>query len=367
MSITLRAEKQQPLSFEELDKNFCSFYFSSSLFTDNQQNNYLRLWYTGSEQVGDTGEFNIRYDQYPLGGSGSSITNQSAGNKFEVQYSNGQGDFIADSSFVKTSIGVGINKPEPQELLHIKSTSSKDGVVKLDCRATSTQLSTQSSKAYLQIAQGGVPISELGKVYLNSNDTFFHSIPISSQSERPALRFNNTKPFDSQVASALTIRDNRIGIKHNSPNKELSVIGEIGIGSTANTNSNQNTLTSLNKYGFNNLINNNYNQTLTILPPEKGGNVGIGLLNAFEQGPTSFVIGSSSDTTNFELSESKKVFEVQANGVTTISDILKINPITSLPNQPEIGMVAMLLEGQQAVPYYYSGTEWINILTGESI
>ena len=75
MSITLRAEKQQPLSFEELDKNFCSLYFSSSLFTDNQNNNYLRLWYTGSSEVGDPGEFNLRYDEHPLGsGEGKYVT-----------------------------------------------------------------------------------------------------------------------------------------------------------------------------------------------------------------------------------------------------------------------------------------------------
>lgn len=376
MSITLRAEKQQPLSFEELDKNFCSFYFSSSLFTDNQDNNYLRLWYTGSTEVGNPGEFNPRYDQYPLGGSstGESTPTLAAGSTNQIQYNGGQGAFAASSTFVKTAIGVGINKVEPTETLHINSTSTKDSVVRLNCRATNQNFNIQSSKAYLQITQGESEITTIGKLYTDSNDTFIHTKEVPSTVRKgekvfPAIRFNNGQPNDAEAISTLTIRNNNVGVKHNNPNVALSVVGEVGIGTSSNTNTNQSLLSGLTQYNFNTLVNNKYNQSITILPPETGGNVGVGLLNNLKLGATSFVIGSSDNSRDFNTAASRKVFEVSANGTTSISDILKINPIKSLPRTGEKGMIVMLddNETKTATPYYYSGIKWVNMLTGAAV
>ena len=57
--ITLRLEKDSSLSFNEMDQNFSSFFYSASSVIDGDLNK-LRLYYTGSNEL-DSGYEANRY------------------------------------------------------------------------------------------------------------------------------------------------------------------------------------------------------------------------------------------------------------------------------------------------------------------
>jgi len=371
MSITLRAEKQQPLSFDEIDINFASFYYSSSLFEDQQGNNFLRLHYTGSTLIGNSEEYLPGYDQYPLGGSGGGdIVNQAAGKVNTIQFNDGTGGFDSSDFFVKTKTGVGINISNPTRPVHIMSTSTADSVLKIDCKSTLNNTSNQKAKAYLEVAQGGVNLSRIGKLYETSNDIFFNTEQISGTDPTiPGIRFNNKSTTDSSIASALTIRGNRIGIKQNIPNKDLSIVGEVGIGKTSNINAQQSIFGSTLDYGLNSILPSNTSNGFAILPPLNGGHTTIGILNNLQNqdANNSFTVASSVNSRDF--SKGKAVFKVTANGVTSINDILHINPIKTLPRSGRDGMIVVIenTSGTGITPYIYSAGKWVDIFTGTPI
>lgn len=78
MSITLRTNKNQGLTLDEMDINLTSYYYSSSVRIDNNNNKYLRLHYTGSQSLG-SGQYIPRFDEIKLSDRNSQLSGDQDG------------------------------------------------------------------------------------------------------------------------------------------------------------------------------------------------------------------------------------------------------------------------------------------------
>ena len=98
--VTLRVEKASALTYNEMDQNFSSFFYSASAITVNGANK-LRLYYTGSNSL-DSGFETDRYMEVFLpdaeGSAGASV----AGNNTEIQF-NSNGSFGSSANFIFTN------------------------------------------------------------------------------------------------------------------------------------------------------------------------------------------------------------------------------------------------------------------------
>lgn len=102
MALTLRADKGTQLTYNELDSNFLSFFYSASV-SSNQQ--FLNLHYTGSAGL----SINATSVQIPLNPyTGSAVT--PGGSNSQIQFNNsnafgGVADLVFDTT--KTAVGIG--------------------------------------------------------------------------------------------------------------------------------------------------------------------------------------------------------------------------------------------------------------------
>ena len=102
MAITLRADKGARLTFNELDVNFTSFFYSASV-SSNQE--FLNLHFTGSSALSIAAS-SVQIPLNPYTGSNPPV----AGSDTEIQYNNAgsfgaKADFIFDSALTAVSIG----------------------------------------------------------------------------------------------------------------------------------------------------------------------------------------------------------------------------------------------------------------------
>ena len=87
--ITLRNVKGSALTFNELDQNFSSFYYSASVITVGDSGNKLRLHYSGSDSL-DTG-FQPSYTEVVLPSSQQGeVTVNVPGSDRELIFNNGE-------------------------------------------------------------------------------------------------------------------------------------------------------------------------------------------------------------------------------------------------------------------------------------
>ena len=92
MAITLRANKGTQLTYNELDTNFVSVFYSASI-TSNQQ--FLNLHYTGSSNLGVAAS-SVQIPLNPY--TGSNVT--AAGQNTQIQFNNSSAFLSLDSSSI---------------------------------------------------------------------------------------------------------------------------------------------------------------------------------------------------------------------------------------------------------------------------
>lgn len=141
MAITLRTTKGTALTYQELDVNFTSFFYSASLSADQKQ---LSLFYTGSSNLPAAGTVNIPLNPYtgslpPVGGDNLSIqyrNGASFGGAAELLYDNAAG-----------GLGIGTGTLESNENLRIQGG---------DLALSGSELRIQGGDYSGSIAYGGV-------------------------------------------------------------------------------------------------------------------------------------------------------------------------------------------------------------------
>lgn len=226
--ITLRADKGSALTFDEMDVNFSSFFYSASaLVVDG--GNKLRLFYTGSSQL--DAPFNTpTYTEVVLPtavqSTGGSATDPFGSNR-QIQFNN-NGVFGASSALVFTEdsgegprLGVGSN---PSQTLDITSTYTGEPTI-FNLNASSNT-SNQNSKAFIQFRQGGSTFAQLGKRNTGNNDIDFYV----------KTKFNlgiHNYGSPTSISKKLSVTTSGVSIGNginSSALSELSILGDITIG-----------------------------------------------------------------------------------------------------------------------------------------
>ena len=167
--ITLRLEKSNSLTFDEMDQNFSSFFYSASTVQSGDTNK-LRLFYTGSNEL-DSGFEADRYMEVLLPSTPEFETPESVsvpGLNTQVIF-NSNNSFGASNDFVfkNKRLGIGLSNPAAP----IEITSAESGVPSaiMICSNAGTGA---SSRGYFELERNGNTLFKLGKTTAgNSTDS----------------------------------------------------------------------------------------------------------------------------------------------------------------------------------------------------
>ena len=306
MAITLRTNKGVALTYNEMDKNYSQFFYSASRVGGN-----LVLHYTGSTNLSTMGQdyspdrtVTINLDSgttaaalIPGGGIGS------------VQYNAGGGLLGGDTAFYynSSSVQLGLNTLIPSASLHIKNLNS-------------------SNPSTIRLEGGTSGAGKRGYVEFYRNGTGYGTLGLSTDSTDIYQNTGTGNRFQIAGDDKLHITSTGVGIYANTaayatPNKTLTVLGAIGVGTTTNENA-QSTIKQLESEAPSNIV-----PTLAALLIEGPRGSGKG----------SVVVGITSDSTAAEAFAiirrgagelySGKVATIYSNGNTELSGSLLVRNI----------------------------------------
>lgn len=227
MAIKLRVNQTSALTYNEMDRNFSSFFYSASVDTSV---NLLRLWYTGSTSLNtsfgdDYGPRYIDVDLNPTAGANPTLFVGGA-NDGDIQYKEGS-NLGATGDFNYSTTGLGIGTSVAQSKLHVVTGKTQKAILRLQ----STNFGNLNKVSYVEFYESATPIGEIGRTK-PGNDT---NIYITSNQPGSGIRFN---PSGTGV-NAMT--GTGLGIGTYAPTQALHVVGNsyiegnIGIGTQVNT------------------------------------------------------------------------------------------------------------------------------------
>ena len=216
MSITLRVNKGSALTYDEMDRNLASYYYSSSI---HNQGSILRLHYTGSTIL-DTSEtsFTPRHTDINITGtfSGSNSNILPASTEGSIQYRRGN-VFAGQSSFTynESSQQVGIGTTTPTRKVHISGDTSQAGIL----RISSTSLTSTHKRSYIEFLEANKLLGYVGRFDNTNSDIYINS------------QTGGSIRLTVGSSDKATVTSNGIGVGTLSPNHPLTVVGVTAIGS----------------------------------------------------------------------------------------------------------------------------------------
>ena len=237
--ITLRSEKAAALSFNEMDQNFSSFFYSASAVRVNTTNK-LRLFYTGSDTL-DNGFSADRYMEVLLPDAaettttvGSSIAIPGSANQIMFNTLNSSGESIlgASGNFVFTNnsrVGIGLNDPNSPLTLKSTDTGIPSSVI---IRANNSEDQITNTRGYYEVNRGETVLFRLGKTTAGGSGEGADNTHLFS---RYSLELGCTN-FSSSPNRKMRINGSGVIIGDNVSSKtsaasHLTVIGELSVGS----------------------------------------------------------------------------------------------------------------------------------------
>ena len=162
MAIELRTNKASALTYNEMDRNFSSFFYSASV--DN--GNILKLWYTGSTTLNTGGEdFGparfIPIDLQPTTGAVPTLT--VAGDPRAIQFRHSTNPVLdADNGFLYNTalqLGIGASIPAANAKIHARGTNTVPATLRLE----STTNNGTNRRATVDFYQGTVLYGTIGR------------------------------------------------------------------------------------------------------------------------------------------------------------------------------------------------------------
>lgn len=330
MSIILRTNKGQALTYDEMDRNLSQFYYSSSVAPDGTK---IRLHFSGSDNLDlateDYGP--TRYHEIQFPSTDITIPDAiAAGDNTQIQF-NDSGSFGADSVFVfeKGKNYLGLATSDPTDRLDIHGDGHKGASISL--RGQSSGVG-EFGHAKLNFFNGNTFIGRIGRT-----DTDNQNIYITNNYEIPTIggarggeygkvhvSIGEEEEDDSRVVGTFWKKNGilRFGIGTKIPNRQGTFVGANGIGiSLSSVETDQSFITPI-PFGIYNPTNANNQHKLIpnlstsagllISSPKdaNGGNVIVAINTDGEQKEGFNIINASLGT----YDNSEVIFSAQASG-----------------------------------------------------
>jgi hypothetical protein len=172
MAIQLRTNKASALTYNEMDRNFSSFFYSASI--DN--GNMLKLWYTGSSTLNtapgdDFGPARfVPIDLQPT--TGATPTLVVAGDPRTIQFRHSSNPILdADNAFLYNTslqLGVGTATPAANAKIHAKGTNTIPATLRLE----STTTAGLNKRTAVDFYQGATNMGTVGRHDHNDNNFY---------------------------------------------------------------------------------------------------------------------------------------------------------------------------------------------------
>ena len=328
MSIILRVNKGQALTYEEMDRNQSQFFYSSSLHNNNTK---LRLHFTGSDSL-DTATEDYspnRYQEISFPSLDSEIqATAAAGSNTQIQFNNGNGTFGADDLFTfnKTGNYLGIGTATPSDRLEIHGDGVKGAIISLKGQSGGVGTLIHASINFLE---GSTYLGRIGRADSTTEDLYFvNNKAVGTGFGKVHIGAGTstatTDNADSIVAATFTRTStgiSRVGIGTKIPNRQLSVVGADGIGiSPTGDNNLQSFLApipsgiynSTNDGGQKNLIPNNSEPAGLLISSPTGSNGG------------NIVVAINADNTPGQINEGFNIINAYAGSYTTSEVLLSV-------------------------------------------
>jgi hypothetical protein len=227
MAIQLRTNKASALTYNEMDKNFSSFFYSASI--DN--GNILKLWYTGSSTLNtapgdDFGPARfIPIDLQPTTGAVPTLT--VAGDPRAIQFRHSTNPILdADSTFIYNTslqLGIGTSTPAANAKIHARGTNTVPATLRLET-AIGTNVNKRST---VDFYQGATSMGAIGRHDPGDNNLYIQTFVPSITGATPGdLRFTVGNPSISSNPSKIgALTPTGFGVGTYAPNHPLEVVG----------------------------------------------------------------------------------------------------------------------------------------------
>ena len=271
--ITLRLEKSNSLTFDEMDQNFSSFFYSASTVQSGDTNK-LRLFYTGSNEL-DSGFEADRYMEVLLPSTPEFEAPESVrvpGLDTQVIF-NSNNSFGASNDFVFKNKKLGIGLSNPAAPIEITSAQSTVPSAIMICSNAGT---SASSRGYFELERNGNTLFRLGKTTAGNSNDNIHLFTCTT------LEIGCSN-FDGTTDRKIRVNGNGVaigsGISSNAVSP-LTVQGDLTIGSTVD-DANLNYIGGLGGTNLANLLPSDSNLTKGLLLQSQkdgsGGHVVVGI------------------------------------------------------------------------------------------
>lgn len=227
MAIKLRVNQTSSLTYNEMDRNFSSFFYSASVDTNV---NLLRLWYTGSTSLNTSfgDNYGPRYVDVDLNPTAGSTPTLFVGgvNDGDIQYREGS-NLGGSGDFNYSSTGLGIGTSVAHTKLHVVTGKAQKAILRLQ----SDNFQNLNKVAAIQFYESSTPIGEIGRTKPGTDTNIY----ITSNQPGSGIRFN---PSNTGINAMTGVG---LGIGTYTPTQALHVVGNsyiegnIGIGTQVNT------------------------------------------------------------------------------------------------------------------------------------
>jgi hypothetical protein len=238
MAIKLRVNQATALTYNEMDRNFSSLFYSASVDTTT---NHLHLWYTGSSALNSSGE-NYEPHSVPINlqpTTGATPTLVVAQPIRGLQYNDNGTQLGASSELVYSTDGyLGVGVGVPVKKLHIRGNNNTPATLRLESIGT---LDNINRKSTVEFYQGTKYYGSVGRDNYTDSNLYIRT----HEGIQSFFEDSNTAPGNLIInignsATSAAFTPTGLGIGILIPSKQLHVVGEgyftgkLGVGTVSN-------------------------------------------------------------------------------------------------------------------------------------
>lgn len=237
MAIKLRVNQATALTYNEMDRNFSSLFYSASVDTAT---NHLHLWYTGSSALNSSGE-NYEPHSVPINlqpTTGATPTLVVAQPIRGLQYNDNGTQLGASSELIYSTDGyLGVGVGAPVKKLHIRGNNSTPATLRLESMST---LDNVNKRSTVEFYQGTKYYGSVGRDNYADSNLYIRTHEGSEEFHGPGTTTGNLIINIGGTTTSAAFTPAGLGIGILIPVRELHVVGEgyftgkLGVGTVSN-------------------------------------------------------------------------------------------------------------------------------------